>query len=322
MRESRVLEGCIRRGTRSVLTMSVPTVQCANCGRPVSPYAQKCVYCGVLRGPRCPECREPLIEGAVRCPHCGAKLSEPAKFGNVLVEPKARKAVEPSQPSATQAHARSRMGPAVAAVVAFLIVAGTVSFFVAKIVVRDRSLSRMRDAILTARQNYLAYAEARDYARAIEECEALLPRVERELPEDTLRREVQADLEKLRAAKAAFDGEARRGAAEAQGYTLLGDVGIRILKRQRGLYQREPCVDVWISVRNVSGRQVSVSPEDFGLGREAGQVLAPEKPTETFHLSAADLDPDKEASGVLPFKVPDAARACLFYKRDKRLELP
>jgi len=50
-------------------------LRCPSCGKPVSPEAKFCPYCGAALQLTCPECGAKVPPGAKFCPNCGAKVT-------------------------------------------------------------------------------------------------------------------------------------------------------------------------------------------------------------------------------------------------------
>lgn len=278
--------------------MSVPTVKCEICGRAVSAYADKCVFCGSLRGPRCPYCLEPVKAGAARCSHCQGDFPEPAQAGSVVVGPVIPEAAEPSRSADVARPSRAKAATATAVIV----LVAVVGVYMAKAASRAAALRRARDEVLSARKSYLHRAENQDYRGAIAACEDTLAQAKARLTDDPIQHDILSDLRDLHKRESASEDRRRRSHAESRGYRLCGDLGVKVLKIQPGLHDRRPCLDLWVGVCNLRSEAVAVSSADFAVKLEDGRTVAPEKAVESFHLGSAQVGPEEEVSGVVPFR--------------------
>ena len=313
--------------------MPISYVTCENCGRRVSPYAQKCIYCGALRGPRCPACLEPVNVGALKCPHCGLDLPQPADLGNVVLKPKLGTATsappvrDTSHPAPSRFHAftaRLKEIRTVLLVSTFLLIAlGAVTVVAVQQIHMRRQIRQCRDRIISMKAKADSFAAKGEYPSAIKMYLAALNETRsKPLRAPTLEEEILAGLKNARIKEAVVEERKRRHRAAVQGYIACGSIGIRVAKVGPGFYSQRPCLEIWVKVFNLSGETAAVSPADFAIKLPDNRYVSPQPPVEPFHFPSTRIRPGMTASGVLPFVPADLRPSMLVYKATYEMSLP
>ena len=229
----------------------------------------------------------------------------PARKAIAPTKPTAAKPVEPAEPTEKQTASGPRFGA-----MAALLVLGLVVGFAAVNGVRAMRARHVRKPAPRPPE----MAKEGDHERAVQECDALLKRIEAQASNGAVKRDAPAAAKKLQQ-------EQPPAAPRARGYAASGAFGLKVARRDRGLYNREPCWDVWVSARNESDSTAPIGPKDFALVLEGGRTLAPEEAFEAYHFTGGDVRPGKEVHGVLPFPLEGSEGKCLMYKREHRVPL-
>lgn len=295
------------------------TRTCQGCGREISAYAPRCIYCGKARPVRCPKCKELTFDGSTSCARCGAPLPDPARMAAALkTQQPAFQWEDATDQDEEQAPARERSAPSRTIerwkAILVIVSAVLVLLFVLQTVLIS---SQKRHKIHVTKEIHKLWDVARDlagqgkteearkaYADAIAKMQyhslddpTLRAALEREMGELSPEPEPAQKPPQMTAGKEAVDSLKKKG------YVLQAPLAFLVKPPGKGFYMQRLCVEAWVTVTNMGRKPVHVSRASFQAHVDGGSALPAADVYEAYHLSEKDIGPGESTSGAILFGV-------------------
>jgi len=286
-------------------------VTCSSCGRQVSPYASRCIYCGRSRGVQCPNCKRYSGEDAVRCSYCGARLDAVDKGeqkGGMkpTVMPMAGREFAPVR-------GRGEAPSGVAIAVIALIIAGGGLFYAWRDTRWKREKALQYEQMLLTWGEADAELEAGNASRAvvlyrkaldmIKTAQLDAPDVERAIAESL--EGVEPQPAPVASAKKPRKSLHASSVAEPRRYEAIR---IRVGSVSTGFFAGKACVDLWLNVKNTGTKPYQFDVRKIQVLLKDGTTYPVADPTEQYHLRSTILAPNQSTSGVVVLQFEDGRR--------------
>jgi len=286
------------------------TRKCKGCGREISAYSARCMYCGMARPVRCSKCGKLTRDGSTMCAHCGHALLDPQRIPEKMKTPPPPYEWKPgsnSTPPPADPPAQS-----IETWKAVLIVGS--SLFVVLFVLQTVLVSRQRARkSQTTKEIHALWDAAKelsaqgDMTGARAACtDALAKMRECALKDPALRAAIGRELQTLAPEKPkppdkVVQRKTMREGLAAEGFICHDALAHQAKPPGRGFYLQRLCVEVWTKVVNISDKPVKVSRRSFAILLDDGRSLAPDDVYEAYHLPEKEIQPGGSLSGAVLF---------------------
>ncbi|NOZ19962.1 MAG: hypothetical protein GXP25_02625 [Planctomycetes bacterium] len=286
------------------------TRKCPGCGREISAFAARCMYCGRARPARCRECKKITYDGSSYCAHCGAPLPDPARPSKPesANAPAASPAVGDKEygPPLSANQAPNTVTPGKAALI--LVVSTLVILFVLYTLFVSRRTKRRTEA---AKKVHRLWDRAEALARkgeinaARQTYEDALSSMQRYSVDDpAARMAITRDLEALQPKPEKKETKPKPASAadlKGQGFVIHPPLAFQTKVPTPFFYTGRPCVEVWVKVVNIGKNPVKVSRAALKAHFDDGAELPAADVGDAFLLSERKIAPGETTSGAVLF---------------------